>query len=118
MLPHVVAFNAPAMPDIAADIAGALGARAAAGGIADLAARIGAPRSLRELGIPAAGLAAVAREVVAKGTHNPRPIAVDGIEALLTGAWEGKLPPPNNGHQWPKAEQQGGIHAGSATGGR
>jgi alcohol dehydrogenase class IV len=118
ILPHVVAFNAPAMPDIAADIAGALGSRAAAEGIADIAARIGAPRSLRELGVPAAGLAAVASEVVAKGTHNPRPMTVEGIEALLAGAWEGKLPPPSNGLQWSKTEQQGGIHVGSATGGR
>jgi maleylacetate reductase len=118
ILPHVIAFNAPAMPDIAADIAGALGSRAAAVGIADLAARIGAPRSLHALGIPATGLAAVAREVVAKGIHNPRPMTVEGIEALLDGAWEGKLPPPNNGSQRSKTEQQGGIHAGSATGGR
>jgi maleylacetate reductase len=118
ILPHVVAFNAQAMPDIAADIAGALGARAAAEGIANLAARVAAPRSLRALDIPAAGLAAVAREVVAKGTHNPRPITVEGIEALLAGAWEGKLPPPNNGQQRSKTEQQGGIHVGSATGER
>jgi maleylacetate reductase len=118
VLPHVVAFNAPAMPDIAADIAAALGSRAAAEGIADLAQRIAAPRSLRALGVPATGLAAVAREVVARGTHNPRPITVDGIEALLAGAWEGKLPPPNNGQQRFKTEQQGGIHVGSATGER
>lgn len=115
ILPHAVAFNAPAMPDIAADIAGALGSITAAEGISDLAARIGAPRSLRALGIPATGLAAVAREVVAKGTHNPRPITVDGIEKLLIGAWEGKLPAPNNGQQRSKTEQQGGIHVGSAT---
>jgi maleylacetate reductase len=118
ILPHVVAFNAPAMPDIAADIASALGSRAAAEGIADLGARIATPSSLRELGIPAKGLAAAAREVVAKGTHNPRPTTVEGIEALLAGAWEGKLPPPNNGPQWSKTEQQGGSHVGSATGGR
>lgn len=122
LLPHVVAFNAPAMPGIAADIAAALGSRDATEGIAELAARIGAPRSLRALGIPDTGLAAVAREVVSKATHNPRPITVDGIEALLMGAWEGKFPPSDNEQQRSKnkleTEPQGGIHAGSAAGGR
>lgn len=122
ILPHVVAFNAPAMPDIAADIAGALGSRDAAEGIAELAARIGAPCSLRALGVPGTGLAPVAREVVAKGTHNPRPITVDGIEALLVGAWEGKLPPSDSQQQRSErlfeTEAEGGIHVGSAAGGR
>src|SRR5262249_5986382 len=45
VLPHVVAFNAPAMPEIAGRIADALGTEDAAAGIFDLATAIGAPRS-------------------------------------------------------------------------
>ena len=82
--------------------------------------RVGAPRSLRALGVPATGLRqAVAREVVAEGTHNPRPIAVDGIEALLSRRLGGKSSRrPTTDHNGPRPEQQGGIHVGSATGGR
>jgi maleylacetate reductase len=89
ILPHVVAFNAPAMPGIAADIAGALNGDDPAGSIFDLAARIGAPTSLRQLGVPQSGLRAVAEEVVARGTHNPRPITVQNVTALLMDAWVG-----------------------------
>jgi alcohol dehydrogenase class IV len=88
VLPHVVAFNAPAMPDIA----GKIGAADAATGIFDLAARIGAPRSLRELGLPRNALAAVAQEVVSRGTHNPRPITADSLRRLLDDAWNGRRP--------------------------
>lgn len=92
VLPHVVAFNAPAMPEIARDIATALGTPNAAGGIYDLAQRIGAPMSLRQLGLRQSDLAAVAEEVVARGTHNPRPIDSANIMALLAAAWDGRRP--------------------------
>jgi maleylacetate reductase len=93
ILPHVVAFNAPAMPATAADIAGALNHDDAATGIFDLATRIGAPTSLRALGLPQSALGAVAAEVVAHGTHNPRPITIESISQLLDGAWHGRQPP-------------------------
>jgi maleylacetate reductase len=94
LLPHVVAFNAPAMPDMARAIGAAMGAADAAAGVFDLGARIGAPRSLRELGLPRDALAAVADEVVSRGTHNPRPITADGILRLLDDAWHGRRPQP------------------------
>jgi alcohol dehydrogenase class IV len=92
ILPHVVAFNAPAMPEIATDIATALSCGCAAQGIFDLATQIGAPTSLRELGVPQSGLRAAAEELVARGTHNPRPITTDNIHSLLARAWEGHVP--------------------------
>jgi alcohol dehydrogenase class IV len=92
ILPHVVAFNAPAMPETAADIAGALGCEDPATGIFDLAARIDAPQSLRQFDVPQVKLRAVAEEVIARGTHNPRPISVESISALLEDAWAGRRP--------------------------
>lgn len=115
ILPHVVAFNTPQMPDIAADIANALGSTDAADGIFALAARIGAPSSLRDLGLPRADLDAVAQEVVAKGSHNPRPITLDNIRELLIDAWEGR--PASNAEkknvQKDEITNQGGYYAGS-----
>jgi alcohol dehydrogenase class IV len=94
LLPHVVAFNAAAMPDMARAIGAAMGVADAAIGIFELGARIGTPRSLHELGLPRDALAAVAQEVVSRGTHNPRPITADGILRLLDDAWHGRRPQP------------------------
>jgi len=92
ILPHVVAFNAPAMAETATDIAGALGCEEPATGVFDLAARIDAPQSLRQFDVPQSKLRAVAEEVVARGTHNPRPISVENISLLLEDAWAGRRP--------------------------
>jgi maleylacetate reductase len=92
ILPHVVAFNAPGMPEIIRDIENALGARDAVAAIFELADRIGAPSSLRELGLHQSDLRPIAEEVVATGVHNPTPITVDNIAALLTSAWAGRRP--------------------------
>jgi hypothetical protein len=78
--------------------------------------------SLRELGLPQSALRGVAEEVVARGTHNPRPITVDNILALLAGAWEGRRPAPvfaedkpHNTIAYLKKKTEGGSHVGSAA---
>ncbi|MBR7836161.1 maleylacetate reductase [Actinospica durhamensis] len=93
VLPHVLAFNAPAAPDAAARLAAAFDARSANEGLALLRLRLDAPRTLRELGMPHEGVGAAAEAVVAAApAGNPRPITVDEIAALLDAAWEGKEP--------------------------
>jgi maleylacetate reductase len=120
ILPHVVAFNAPAMPEIAADIADALGCNDPAAGIFDLAARIGAPQSLRQFDVPQSKLRAVAEQVVARGTHNPRPINAENISALLVDAWEGRRPASTSERRGAPAvpttnkQRLGGADAGRA----
>ncbi len=89
MLPHVVAFNAPAMPEIAASIAWAMDHKDAPAALFDLARRIGVPQSLRELGLNREALDDAAREVIAKPIHNPRPVTFDAVRQLLDEAWEG-----------------------------
>jgi alcohol dehydrogenase class IV len=103
VLPHATAYNAPAAPEAMARIARALGAEDAAGGLYDLAVRIGAPRSLAAIGMPESGLDRAADLAVTNPYWNPRPIERPGIRQLLQDAYEGRLPQNNNQEEipWP-----------------
>ena len=98
VLPHALAYNQPAVPDAVAALSRALG------GVADparelweLAGRLGAPRSLRELGMAEADIPRIADLAVANPYANPRPVTREGVEALLRAAWSGDAPaaPPS-----------------------
>ena len=56
ILPYAVAFNENAAGDAMQDVRAALGSKDAANAVFDLARRIGAPASLREIGMPEEGL--------------------------------------------------------------
>jgi alcohol dehydrogenase class IV len=73
-------------------IANALGASDAAGGLYDLAARIGAPVSLRELGMPFEGMERAAKLATANPYPNPRQLEYNGVFALIENAWHGRRP--------------------------
>jgi maleylacetate reductase len=90
ILPHVVAFNAPAMPAVVSDLANTLGTKDPVRAIFELADSIGAPTSLRQLGLAQADLRPIAEEVAAKGVRNPRPVTLQNISELLERAWEGE----------------------------
>ena len=104
VLPHVVAFFEPAIPATMTRIATALaagegdgdGARAddVAGALQDLGRRLGAPASLRELGMKDSDLEPMIELVLngAATAEHPRPIDEPGIRAILTGAFEGARP--------------------------
>jgi len=92
VLPHATAYNASAAPEAMVRIARALDARDAAHGLYDLAGRLGAPRSLRELGMPETGIDKAADLAVANPYRNPRPIERDAIRALIARAWAGDPP--------------------------
>lgn len=93
VLPHVLAYNAAAAPAAADRIAGALGTEDAVTGLLGLYDDLHAPRSLRDLGMPADGIPEVAA-VVAEGAPagNPRPVTAESIAALLRRAWAGDRP--------------------------
>jgi maleylacetate reductase len=101
LLPHVVAYNAPAVPDEMRRVARALGVvddRDAAGALFDLAVEIGAPTSLAGLGLPAAVLVEAAGRIVAEtGTSNPRPPDQESLLAMLERAYRGTRPVPRDG---------------------
>jgi maleylacetate reductase len=92
VLPHAMAYNAPAASDAAALIARAVGASDAAQGLYDLARRIGAPRSLKELGMPAEGIERAADLAMSNPYWNPRPLDRSALRNLIARAHEG-LPP-------------------------
>lgn len=93
VLPHSVSFNAEAVPDQLAPVADLLGASGPGGGLYDLAKRIGAPTSLRELGMAESGLDRAADIALEQPYWNPRPLTRDAIRALLDDAWHGRRPP-------------------------
>lgn len=95
ILPHSTAYNREAVPDAMRAIAGALGHRSgdAAQCLYDLEKTVGAPTSLREIGLPENALDGVADQVATDAYYsNPRPIEREGIRALLENAWHGKKP--------------------------
>ena len=84
VLPHALAYNQPAAPEAVAALSRALGgAPDPARELWELAGRLGAPRSLRELGMAEADIAAHRRPAVANPYANPRPVTRDGLELLL-----------------------------------
>ncbi|MEV4143486.1 maleylacetate reductase [Amycolatopsis sp. NPDC049691] len=92
VLPHVMSYNAPAVPEVMARIARALGAPDAPSGVFGLIERVDGPTSLRALGLGLGDLGAVADQVTASPYPNPQPLAREGILELLTGAWHGVRP--------------------------
>ena len=92
VLPHVLAFNAPAAPEASAALARALGADDPARALWDLAGSLGTPRSLRELGMAEGDIGRVVDLAVASPYANPRPVDAGDVEALLRAAWAGLVP--------------------------
>ncbi|CDR02302.1 maleylacetate reductase [Streptomyces iranensis] len=92
VLPHVVAYNGSAAPEAMARIAYALARDDAASGLFDFAGRLGAPRALRDLGMPESGIERAADLIVRDGYWNPRPVERTAVRALLTRAWAGETP--------------------------
>ena len=92
LLPHTAAFNAVAVPQTLAPVASLLDSSAPGLGLYNLARRIGAPLTLKELGLPEAALDRAAAIAMEQPYWNPRPLSRDGIRALLDHAWHGRPP--------------------------
>lgn len=76
VLPHVLAYNDAHEPD----------------GLWELEGRLGAPRSLRELGMAEGDIDRIAEQVASATFANPRPVTRDGVRDLLRVAWAGTQP--------------------------
>jgi len=92
ILPHAVAYNASAEPRAMAEIARALGADDAAGGLFELAGKLGIRRSLGEIGMRVQDIDLAADLAVKNPYWNPRPIERDAIRELIARACDGKAP--------------------------
>jgi maleylacetate reductase len=92
LLPHVLAYNAPAAPVMVSALQQALGASDPAAALWELEGRLGAPRALRDLGMAEADIAVFATQVAAAGLVNPRGVTADDLARLLRRAWAGESP--------------------------
>lgn len=92
ILPHATAYNATAAPDAMRRIASALKSEDAATGLQALARRLGAPLSLKELGMPRNGIDRAADLAVNNPYWNPRALERDAIRDLIARAYEGAAP--------------------------
>jgi alcohol dehydrogenase class IV len=95
VLPYATAYNREAAPDAMARIRRALGAfdaGDAAGGLLALGRAVGAPATLRAIGMPADGLERAAELAVLNPYWNPRPIERAAIRELLGRAFDGAEP--------------------------
>jgi maleylacetate reductase len=88
VLPHVLAFNAPAAPAEVGRLARALGVSDVLGALDSLYSAVDAPRSLRTLGLPEDRLREAARLIVeAAPASNPRPVSEEDALELLRAAF-------------------------------
>jgi alcohol dehydrogenase class IV len=98
VLPHALAYNAAAVPRAMAAIARAMGAAesadplSAARTIFDFTRRLGAPTSLRVIGMPADGLDRAADLAATTPYPNPRALDRQALRALLQRAFDGAPP--------------------------
>jgi maleylacetate reductase len=90
VLPHVLAFNQQAAPAAAAAVARALGGvEDPARALWELSGDLGAPRSLRDLGMAEDDVVRIAELTVANPYANPRPVTLADLEHVLASAWRG-----------------------------
>ena len=100
LLPHGMAFNRPAAVADFANLAVALGvceedaeaegaSHEAVVAVRDLAAQLGVPPQMREVGVEQSALARMAEDALASPhiARNPRPVTVDDIKALYDEAY-------------------------------
>lgn len=94
VLPHALAYNAAQTPEASKRICRALGIEGAnaARAIYDLAASLGAPLSLKALGMKEAELDRATDIALANPYWNPRPVEHEAVRELLQDAFEGNRP--------------------------
>jgi maleylacetate reductase len=92
VLPYALAYNAVAAPDALIALGRALDADNPPGALWDLTGRLGAPRSLAELGLKETDLAQAAAQVAGQPYANPRPVTAEGVREVLQAAFEGRRP--------------------------
>ena len=92
VLPHALAYNAPAVPKAVEAVGRALGNGDAAAGLFELSRKVGAPRALSEIGMPEDGIDQATDVALSNPYWNPRPLERAGIRELIARAWAGEAP--------------------------
>ena len=91
VLPHVLAYNASAIPEACAMMELAMGTHPAVA-LQRLVSDLGAPVALRESGVPVDSIATIAGECFHHIDHNPLPVDEAAVLKLLQAAWAGQEP--------------------------
>ena len=91
VLPHALAYNAPAVPQVISALQPILGENPAQG-LYDMARDLGAPVSLQSLGMSEDAIARAAELALEARYPNPRPLEKDAIRATLARAFTGDPP--------------------------
>lgn len=91
ILPHALAYNSPAIPDAMIQLQRVLGADPA-NALHDLAASLGAPVSLKSLGMSNSDIEQAVSRALQNPYWNPRPLERDGLHGLISRAWSGAAP--------------------------
>ncbi|MGO3079209.1 maleylacetate reductase [Corynebacterium casei] len=97
MLPHVLAFNQPAVPEAVTALSRALGSPQGtaitdpARSLWELARELGAPTSLQDLGMKQEDIPPIVRDVLNSSYGNPREVSEESITRIITAAWTGRL---------------------------
>ena len=92
LLPHVVAYNCDAEPEVMSKIAQAIGAQDAATGLYAFIQGTGVKQSLREIGMPEAGIEQAALLATENAYSNPRKLEIQALDELIRRAWVGEPP--------------------------
>jgi maleylacetate reductase len=92
ILPHAIAHNFAAAPEPMRRIERAMNISNASTGIFDLMKRLGAPVSLREVGMKQGDLDHAAQLVMESPYYNPRPPTRESVRGLLDDAFFGRRP--------------------------
>jgi len=93
VLPHVLAFNAAAVPDLENRIAAAFDAPSAVTGLGALQAELHAPTALKDYGLTEQDIPeAVELILPVIPPSNPRPVTADDLSVLLRAAHSGSRP--------------------------
>lgn len=89
VLPYALAYNAAHAPEAVAALQRATGAQEPAAYLRQLSLDLGAPSSLRELGLTDDDVETIVGQATRNPYANPRPVTAEGIRALVTAALNG-----------------------------
>lgn len=91
VLPHALAYNAAAVPDVIERLKPILGDNPAVG-LFELSGKVGAARALKDVGMPEDGIDEACRIALSNPYWNPRELTEEGIRGLLQRAYPGRSP--------------------------
>ncbi len=92
LLPHVLSYNAPAVPDAIQRLQRALDVDQPAQELWDLSQSLGAPRSLHAIGLPESAIPEAVARAMDGDAWNPMPLEPAALAVLLRRAWRGEGP--------------------------